>query len=101
MLPAVESANSRPAVAPTLDTERATSRTAIGVTLASTMLTGPNSATDATSGFARGPGFQSTTARSTVSSTSGTVSTSAPPSSTVPTSRPGAGHRSARAPPAQ
>ena len=51
MLPNVETANSRPAVRPSVSTDFAAIRTATGVTAASTTLIGPNSRTAATSGF--------------------------------------------------
>ena len=65
MLPAVETANSRPAVEPTLATERARSRTAIGVAVARITLGTPKSAIAANNGFSRGPGSHSTIALST------------------------------------
>jgi len=99
--PAVETAKSRPAIRPTLETALATSRTAIGVTPASTTLGGPKRTIEATSGFSRGPGSQDTIQRSTGSSANGIASTSAPPSSTVAASSAGDGRRSASAPPAQ
>src|SRR5207247_5247092 len=54
--PAVETENNRPAVRPTESSRRDAMRTAIGVTVASTTLAGPNSTTAAKSGSARGPG---------------------------------------------
>ena len=71
MLPAVETAKSRPAVLPTLVIERALKRTAIGVAVASTTLGSPKRAIVATSGFQRGPGSHSTTCSSTQPSTTG------------------------------
>ncbi len=47
-----------PRCVPTASSSRDAIRTAIGVTIASTTLGGPKRMTDATSGFARGPGSQ-------------------------------------------
>jgi hypothetical protein len=99
--PAVEIENSRPAVRPTVVTDRASSRTTIGVTPARITLAGPKRITAATSGSARGPGSQRTTKSRTGPSSSGTASTAAPPSSSTTTTSAGRGERSASAPPSQ
>jgi hypothetical protein len=91
MLPAVESANKRPAVFPRPASERARSRTAIGVAVARITLGTPKRITAATSGFQRGPGSQSTTASSTRSSTAGMRSVKPAPSARTPSSSCGAG----------
>ena len=64
-------------------------RTATGVTAARTTLSGPKSATAATSGFRRGPGSQETIASSTTASRSGTARTAKAPSPITPRRRPG------------
>ena len=80
MLPHVETENSRPAVRPSTARSGARSRTAIGVTAASSTLGGPKSRIIATTGSARGPGSQSTTNESTRPWTTGTSSTATAPS---------------------
>jgi hypothetical protein len=99
MLPAVESANSCPAVRPIRPSERACRRTAIGVTAARATLAGPKRPRDARSGCSRGPGSRRTIASSTGSSSKGIESTSTPPAPITATRRLGVGNRSARAPP--
>ena len=101
MLPAVETAKSRPAVLPTLVIERALKRTAIGVAVASTTLGSPKRAIVATSGFQRGPGSHSTTCSSTQPSTTGMSRIIAAPSVSAPSRRRGVGNRSASTPPSQ
>ena len=101
MLPAVETAKSRPAVLPTFVIERALKRTAIGVAVASTTLGSPKRATVATSGFQRGPGSHSTTRSSTQPSTTGMSRIMAAPSVSAPSRRRGVGNRSASTPPSQ
>ena len=101
MLPAVETEKRRPAVRPSRSSERAASRTAIGVAAASTMLTGANSAIAASSGSRRGPGSQATICSITQASSTGTSSTSSAPSVSVPVRRYGDGKRSESTPPAQ
>ena len=97
MLPAVETANSRPAVLPTLTTDRARRRTAIGVAVARITLGSPKSRTAASSGSSRGPGSRSTIASSTGSSTTRTRSVAAAPSASTTSRSCGAGNRSANA----
>jgi hypothetical protein len=86
MLPIVETEKRRPAVRPRRASSRACSRTAIGVTEASTTLGAPKRSTDASSGFARGPGSHPTTASSTARSMNGIASTPAAPSAIAATS---------------
>src|SRR4051812_37659088 len=77
--PAVETENRRPAVRPTNASSRDAMRTAIGVTVASTMLAGANRIAAAISGSSRGPGSQSPTKRRTPPPTRGTASPSSAP----------------------
>jgi hypothetical protein len=99
--PAVEIANSRPAVWPSVVSERARRRTAIGATPARTRLGAPKSAIAASSGLRRGPGSHSTIASNTGSSSTGIPSTNRDPRPITPASRLGVGSRSASQPPAQ
>jgi hypothetical protein len=101
MLPAVETAKSRPAVFPRLVIERPRRRTAIGVAVARTMLGSPKRAIVATSGFQRGPGSHSTTRSSTQPSTTGMSKIIPAPSVSTPSKSSGVGNRSARTPPIQ
>ena len=101
MLPKVETANSRPAVRPSVSTDFAAIRTATGVTAASTTLIGPKSRTAATSGFRRAPGSHSITQRRMRSSANGIASTSSAPSAITQSRRRTDGQRSASAPPTQ
>jgi hypothetical protein len=101
ILPAVETANSRPAVLPTVASSLARRRTAIGVAVARITLGMPNSAIAAKSGFRRGPGSQRTIASSTASSMTGTSSVAPAPIARTTSSSCGAGMRSASAPPVQ
>ncbi len=99
--PAVEMANSRPAVWPSVASELAQSRTAIGATPASTRLGGPKSTIAAKSGSSRGPGSQRTIVSSTGPSMIGIASTKSAPSPITAASRLGRGQRSASQPPTQ
>jgi hypothetical protein len=101
MLPAVETAKSRPAVLPRLVSDRARRRTAIGVAVARTMLGSAKRAIVATSGFQRGPGSQRTTCSSTQSSMTGIKRIRPAPTLSAPSRRSGVGNRSAVTPPTQ
>ena len=91
ILPAVEIANRRPAVRPSRSSERARSRTAIGVTLPRITLGAPKRRIVATSGSARGPGSQLTTRSSAQPSMYGIASTSSEAETSAPSSSRGAG----------
>ena len=89
--PAVETANSRPAVLPRFSIERAFRRTATGDTLPRTTLGNPKRRMVAITGFNRGPGSQATTRSRIQPSTNGIASTSSAPAPRMPTSRRGVG----------
>ena len=101
MLPAVEIANVRPAVAPACWTDVAWSRTAIGPTAESTRLGGPKSTSAQRSGSSLGPGSHASTASMTAVSTTGTSPTTTPPRAIVAASSSGVGRRSPTTPPSQ
>ena len=101
MLPAVEIAKVRPAVAPARSTVVAWSRTAIGPTAERITLSGPKSTSEQRSGSSRGPGSHASTASITAVSRSGTRATATPPAAMVPTRSAGTGQRSPASPPSQ